>query len=154
MDDQADLSHLADIVTPAPISWWPPAPGWWIVGAALLAILAILARHVYLRYRRNAYRRAAIAELSTITSVANGASLAAVSSILKRTALAVYPRGEVASLTGAAWLTFLDQSAGTDDFAKGPGAGLEQGALGMRVEDGEAIRAAARRWIARHRVEA
>lgn len=154
MDDQADLSHLADIVVPAPISWWPPAPGWWIVGAALLAVLAVLARQLYLRHRRNAYRRAAIAELSAIGSVADGAGLTAISSILKRTALVAYPRGDVASLTGADWLTFLDRSAGTDDFAKGPGAGLKQAVLGTRVEDGAAIRAAARRWIARHRIEA
>jgi len=153
MDDQADLSHLADIVVPAAVSWWPPAPGWWIIGAALLVVLAILARHAYLHHRRNAYRRAAIAELSAIGSVADDTGLAAISSILKRAALVAYPRRDVASLTGADWLAFLDRSADTDDFTKGPAADLRQAALGARVEGGEAMLAAAHRWIARHRAE-
>jgi hypothetical protein len=154
MDDQADLSHLADIVLPAPISWWPPALGWWIAGAALLVALAILARHAHAQHRRNAYRRAAIAELSAIASMADGASLTAVSAILKRAALVAYPRRAVASLTGAAWLSFLDKSAGTDAFTKGPARGLENGIVEAPFADGEAIRKAARHWIARHGPEA
>jgi hypothetical protein len=152
MDDKADLSHLADIVVPAPVSWSPPAPGWWILGAALLIAATILVRRAFLKYRSNAYRRAAIAELAATGPIVNGAGLVAVSSTLKRAALVAYPRLEVASLTGAAWLAFLDRAVGTDAFTKGPAAGLGQAAFATQVDDGEAILGAARRWITRHRI--
>jgi len=153
MDESADLSHLADIVVPTPISWWPPALGWWILGAALLILLAALARGALRRYQGNAYRRAALAELSALASVDNGAGLAIVSSILKRVALVSYPRPEVASLTGDAWAAFLDRTAGTSAFTKGSAAGLAEAAAGGSAIDGPATLREARRWIARHRAE-
>ena len=151
MSDQADLSQLADIVVPAPIPWWPPAPGWWIVAAALLVVATILIHQTVLRYRRNAYRRAALAELIAIGPPVDRAGLAAISAVLKRAALVAYPRVEVASLTGAAWLAFLNRAAGTEVFTKGPAAALGQAALGGSVDDGVTIRDEAQRWIARHR---
>jgi len=153
MDDQADLSRFADIVVPPPVAWWPPAPGWWIVAAALLGILAILGTALIARWRRNAYRRASLTELAAIGTVADPASAAAVSAILKRTALTAYPRAEVASLTGVGWLAFLDRTSGRQDFTKGPGAGLARAAFGVPLGDGDAVAAAARRWVRCHRVE-
>lgn len=153
MDDPADLSRLADIVVPPPVAWWPPAPGWWIVAAASLAILTILGTALVARRRRNAYRRASLAELAAIGTVDDPASAAAVSAILKRTALTAYPRDMVASLTGAGWLAFLDRTSGSQDFTKGPGTGLTRAAFGAPPGDGDAVAAAARRWVKRHRVE-
>jgi hypothetical protein len=54
--------------------------------------------------------------------------IAAVSALLKRVALSRYPRTEVAALTGADWLAFLDRSGGNGGFAKGPGRALADGA--------------------------
>jgi hypothetical protein len=146
MGDQADLSRLADIVVPAAIAWWPPAPGWWILGAALVAAIAILTGNAIRRYRHNAYRRAALAELSAIGAHEGSADAAAISAVLKRAALVAYPRIEVASLTGSAWLAFLDRSAGINVFSK-----LSFDASGGK---GAGILAAAQRWIRYHRAEA
>jgi hypothetical protein len=33
------LTQLRDIQVPEPISWWPPAPGWWLL--ALVSIIAL-----------------------------------------------------------------------------------------------------------------
>ncbi len=153
-EDPADLSRLADIVVPPPVPWWPPAMGWWILGAALLAALALLVAMALQHHRRNAYRRAALAELDAVGPVDDAAGAAAVSAILKRTALVAYPRAAVAALTGERWLGFLDRAAGTEDFAKGPAAGLARAAFGAPVGDGPAILAAARRWVKHHRAEA
>ena len=90
MDDPADLSHLADIAMPLPVPWWPPAPGWWILAAAFLAALAILATMAVRRYRRNAYRRAALAELAAI-NVADPTSGVSISAGTKRVALVAIP---------------------------------------------------------------
>jgi hypothetical protein len=140
MSDPADLSNLRDIVVPPAVSWWPPAPGWWVVGAVCLVAtglaIAVAARH----RRRNAYRREALRELES-------ADARDISAILKRAALAAFPRGQVASLSGPAWLTFLDRTGGTR-FATTALASMTYGSAGDR----DVIAAEARRWIARHRV--
>lgn len=154
MDDQADLSHLADIVVPPPIAWWPPAAGWWILAAALIVAIGLLALAALRHHRRNAYRRAALAALDALGPVSDAAGAAAASAILKRAALAAYPRTEVASLTGSAWLAFLDRTAGTADFTRGPAAAIAQAPFGAPLGDSAALAAAARRWVVRHRSEA
>lgn len=154
MGNQADLAHLADIAVPPPVPWWPPAPGWWILSAALFLAVAILAWMAGRRYRRNAYRRVALAELAAIGRIADPASVPAVSAILKRAALVAYPRSAVASLTGSAWLVFLDRTGSTSDFTHGSAGVLAQAAFGARPGDNVAMLAASRRWIQRHRGEA
>jgi hypothetical protein len=148
MNDQADLSHLADIVMPLPIGWWPLAPGWWILGAAFIAAAAILIGQAVLRYRANAYRRAALAELARVDG---SADIAGISAVLKRAALAAYPRATVAGLTGTGWLAFLDRTGGTDAFTRSS-AGFDRMEAGVHA-DKAAIVAAARRWLKRHRAE-
>ena len=56
------LDQLEPLIAPAPISWWPPAPGWWLL--ALLALfswtdLSGLVRAEFLRTRQLDYVRAA-----------------------------------------------------------------------------------------------
>jgi hypothetical protein len=143
MSDPADLSNLRDIVLPPEVALWPPAPGWWIVGAALIVVAAILGVAAVAHYRRNLYRRAALAEL-------HRAAPQDISSILKRAALVAWPRRDVASLTGAGWLSFLDRTGHTDAFSRGGGRDIETLAYGGGG-DVPAARAAARDWLRRHR---
>ena len=51
------LSQLRDIHSAAPVSWWPPAPGWWVLGLLLLVLLAWLGRRVVAHYRVHQRRR-------------------------------------------------------------------------------------------------
>jgi len=143
MSDPADLSNLRDIVAPPEVALWPPAPGWWILLAGGIAMVAIFAGMIVARYRRNAYRRAALVALDT-------ADAGDISTILKRAALAAWPRAEVASLTGADWLAFLDRTARSDVFTRGAGRDLETLAFGG-AGDKQAVLTAARSWIRRHR---
>ena len=103
--DPASLDNLRDIVTPDPVSWWPLAPGWWVVILAGCLLAAIGAWRGVSRWRANAYRREALAKLGSAESIADVACL------LKRTALGAYPRSSVASLTGEAWCRFLTESS-------------------------------------------
>lgn len=137
--DPADLANLRDIVLPVPVSFWPPAPGWWVLGAACLVAAGFAAAAAVRRWQRNAYRREALRALET----ANDRD---VSAILKRAALAAFPREQVASLNGAAWLAFLDRTGGTA-FANTALLALTYGGAGDR----DAIVAQARHWIERHR---
>lgn len=146
--DPADLSNLHDIVLPMPISYWPPAPGWWMLALALLAVVLILIARFVAHYRRNAYRRAALRELDAIGPAVDSTSAVRISAVLKRTALVAFPREEVAGLTGPAWLAFLDRTGRTEAFSSGDLAAL---AYGGSSREGSAISRAAKHWVRRHR---
>ncbi|MBN9085288.1 MAG: DUF4381 domain-containing protein [Reyranella sp.] len=139
MSDPTDLSNLRDIVVPPDVSFWPPAPGWWAVGAVCAVAAGVAVAAAARHRRRNAYRREALRALTT----AEGADI---STILKRAALAAFPREQVASLSGAAWLAFLDRTGGTA-FANTALLEMTYGGRGDR----DAAVAQARRWIERHR---
>jgi hypothetical protein len=55
-DVTAQLAQLRDIRLPDAISWWPPAPGWWIVAGVLLAGIACLAALEFRRRRSLKYK--------------------------------------------------------------------------------------------------
>lgn len=105
MNDATNLDRLHDIVVPEPIPWWPPAPGWYFVMATAFFGVMFLIYLGWNRWRPNAYRRVALQELETAKTVG------AISELLRRTALAVWPRTEVAALTGAAWPRWLETTA-------------------------------------------
>lgn len=144
--DPAELSNLRDLALAPEIPFWPPAPGWWIVAAASLSMLAILVAVAVRRHRRNAYRREALRLLE-------GVEAAQLSALLKRAALGCWPRTEVAALSGAAWLAFLDRTGRMSAFVAGPGHCIEAMAFGaeMPASDVEAARSVARAWLRRHR---
>ncbi|RLK10676.1 DUF4381 domain-containing protein [Ruegeria conchae] len=103
------LVDLLDMLEPAPkpetISMMPQTWGWVVVAVILLAFFSV-ATVLILRHRRaNAYRRYALAELAS-----PGISVAKVAEILRRTALAAYPREQVAGIHGEDWLSFLSQT--------------------------------------------
>jgi hypothetical protein len=130
----ADLHQalqLRDIHLPPPPSFWPPAPGWWIVAAVLLALAAWGSYAAWRRLRLRRQRRRvmdALARLeSGLVSDRSPQALMQVSVLLRRLALMRFPRAQVAALTGAAWLRFLDESGGQGRFADGPGRVLGSG---------------------------
>jgi hypothetical protein len=117
---------LRDLHLPDPVGWWPPAPGWWVLfGLVALAILFVLYR-AWVRWRMNAARRIALAELARLEgswrNAPNPVLLATrLSELLRRTMLAYAPRKDVAGLTGQAWLQWLDRGLDEKPFTEGPG---------------------------------
>lgn len=146
IQDPASLDNLSDIAVPPPVSWWPLAPGWWFVIIATMMLIAVSAWRFWLRWNQNAYRRTALVELR------NAESAFAIAEILKRTALAAFPRADVASLSGQAWCKFLD------DTMDGPFDQTVAEALMVDLysqTDGvqsETLRRFASQWIGQHRV--
>ena len=125
--DPASLANLRDIVTPPPVPWWPPAPGWWFLLSALGLIAVLVAVHGWRRWRADAYRRAALRELCAAESVASIAEL------LKRAALAASPRTQVASLTGSAWVKWLAETGGRPRSGRGESSPGGRGLYRSRV---------------------
>jgi hypothetical protein len=115
--DSASLDRLHDVIVPPPVPWWPPAPGWyWILGFVFFVVLALLLRTL-LQWLHNCYRREALDELArqeaNLADATNrAAAITKIAELLKRTALSVFPRETVASLTGPAWFAFLNSTRG------------------------------------------
>ena len=127
LTELALLSELRDIRFPEPVSWWPPAPGWWIVGVVTVVVVVL----VVMRVRRHLLSPAREAQHELVrirknyqTTRDTLALAGALSVFLRRAVLAVYPRTDVAGLTGNAWLEFLDRTGATVAFADGPGEGV------------------------------
>lgn len=120
---------LRDLHLPEAIGWWPPAPGWWVLAAVFAVLLGRYLWHVFRHWRRGSARRLALRELSAIAgryaADGNVATLASdASALLRRAMLAYAPRGQVAGLTGEAWLAWLDRGLEQPLFADGPGRAI------------------------------
>ena len=148
--DPTSLENLHGIVEPEAVSlWWPLATGWWVAVAFVLVASVLAAWRVNSLRRRNAYRRAALAELED----GNAAGLP---TLLKRVALSAYPRTEVAGLTGDDWIAFLNREAPRcfDEAAARELLHLSYAPESAPESDGETsdrLTDACRRWIADHR---
>ena len=159
------LERLADIVAPPAPSWLPQTWGWAALGVVALAAGAWL----YVRWRRrreaSRYRREALRELSCLDAAldddaARVRALAALPELLKRVALAAWPRTEVARLSGAAWVAFLREHAagGFPEAAANLLDDIEyrsrDALAALSAEEARACVHAARAWIERHRAPA
>jgi hypothetical protein len=127
------LAELRGYHSPDPVSWWPPAPGWWLLAlltAGLLVLFLVWAQRTWRRRRlARAAPRAALDELAALRAAyARDGDVAAfvrgLSRLLRRFALARYPRRAVAGLSGEDWLAFLDAHGGAGRFQTGPGRDL------------------------------
>ncbi len=117
--------QLRDIHLPGAPAFWPPAPGWWLLAAMLLALLAWVTVLALRRYRIRRQRQRVLSALASLeqklASERTPDALAHMSVLLRRLALMRFPRQHVAALTGNAWLRFLDESGGNGEFTRGPG---------------------------------
>ena len=125
------LQELRDVHLPDPISWWPPAFGWWML---LLLVFIAVGLVIWVRaYRlRTQPRRLALAQLQEVkqqfaTHSDEQQTITRLSDLLRRVAIAVFPRSHVAGLSGKSWLQFLDRTGHTTQFSDGPGQILLSG---------------------------
>ena len=145
---------LRDIHLPEAVSWWPPAVGWWLValvGLALAAMVWLLRRRAWRRHHDPT--RVALGELERLQAEFNRdgdtRQLATrLSALLRRVSLTLFPRAEVAGLTGPAWLAFLDRVAGTRLFSSGPGRALAEVPFQPHAAaDGAELLGSCRSWL-------
>jgi hypothetical protein len=152
------LAALRDIHLPGAVSFWPPAPGWWAVGAVLVTSSAAI--FVVWQVRRLSAKRAA---LRLVDSAARDfqanedpqALAAVLSGLLRRVALVRFPRQEVASLYGAGRLGFLTGRGARWDFPADVLAEMEEALYGQAEQTSashpQAWIVATRAWIRRTR---
>jgi hypothetical protein len=151
------VAGLIDIPLPPETSLWPET---WASRIAIAALFvgAVIGVWQFVRHRRaNLYRREALAELTRMErgAAAPDELLAQLSLLLRRTALAVFPREEVAPLAGTAWLSFLDRTSGGRQFSEGDGRLLATGPYRQAPPSDAELHSLAvltRQWIRGHRV--
>jgi len=106
------LDQLPAIHLPAPISFWPPAIGWWLLAGLLLVLCVLVVRYLQKRKRKNQYRKIALKELArhwqTYQKTRHPANyLLAVNRLLKQFVMQQYPDNNLHTLSGAQWLKAL-----------------------------------------------
>lgn len=107
MDDL--LSQLRDIRGLDRISWWPLAPGWWVlIGAALLLLITLFAIRAY-KHHKDVQRRTRLKKLlaDLRREQDRKKQAAALSELLRRMAIRQHGRQECAGLEGEEWLDWL-----------------------------------------------
>lgn len=145
------MSNLEEIELPEKVPFSPETIGWYFLAGLLGVALLWVAWRFWRKWQSNAYRREAMTELGEIEATPEH-----LPELLKRVALAAYPRVQVAELSGDAWLGFLDGTLGTTDFTRGIGHWLPElaydpGAAGrMSEKENKSLFGLAARWIRGH----
>jgi hypothetical protein len=154
------LHGIEEIQLPEPISWWPQTLGWKLLALAAALWACYELYRAALRWWHNRYRRTALAELAQLEQRAGGQYqqvLTALPELLKATALQVYPRDQIAALSGDHWLAFLDQHYNGPSFREGVGRQLLAVAYQsdddwqLSSQDAQQLIQMCRRWIGKHR---
>ena len=104
--------ELRDIHLPDAVSWWPPAPGWWLL-ALLILIMAFMMPAMIKRLKSKPLNKLALSEFRKIElsfqAHQNKTQLAQdISVLLRRICLSYKPGREAASLTGQQWIEYLN----------------------------------------------
>lgn len=145
---------LRDIHLPDPISWWPPAVGWWIL-SGLLILLVFSVRWLF-RYRHKKkyssgnQAKLKLREIRIAYSEKEDISylVREISSLMRRLSISLFPREETAGLVGNDWLSFLDRVMQDRPFSEGIGRILSEGPYRPQTEvEGEALLVLCEQWI-------
>lgn len=159
MDSEELLAQLADIHLPEPISYWPPAIGWWVLAAIALVLLALIVRKLAAIRRQQKICQYALAELDRCYDAFSNAEPAGIeqsrlnyvnqfNAVVRRVALVHYPQANVASLDGAAWVDFIRQKGESSLMNEEIAAALQYGRFQKKCDvDVDAMQSFGREWI-------
>ena len=157
MSVENPLVNLKDIHLPPPVSFWPPAPGWWILAVLLISSLFIGGVLFYRQHKKRKPKTEALRILKDLQILYQNSkdevvSLRNLSNLLRRTALTFYDNDEVASLQGSSWLEFLDKTGKTKEFSQGAGKVFRNEVFQQKVNpDMNALFPLVKKWISSSR---
>lgn len=159
MDSEELLAQLADIHLPEPVSYWPPAIGWWILAALALIGLFLMLRK-FADYRRQQkicqYAQAELLRCYDAFSQTDPAQLDQskldyvnqFNTVIRRVALVHYPQANVASLDGASWVDFIRQTGESSLMTDEIAAALQYGRFQTKCDvDVDSMHGFGQRWV-------
>lgn len=162
MEDTLQITGLEPIIAPDRIPYWPPAPGWYVVTGVLILLILYIIYLIIKRMKKNHYRIQALKMLLEIGEAKSAdigpAKINELNQLLKITALAVFPRERVASLSGKDWLEFLEFTCPETPFTAVPGNLLAQtglknpGSVEISDNDWMELLKLCDTWIKNHRI--
>lgn len=114
--------ELEPLIAPPAVSWWPLAPGWWFLAALLLSLVLLVRLRPWQRWMQkeaataepslDPQRQAALVELAQLSKPYGDQPasqwLQQINALLKRLCRIRYPDDHPHTLSGRAWLAFLD----------------------------------------------
>ncbi len=144
-----------------PFSYMPQTWAWLLVALLVMLLAGLWGMLRWRRWRRDQYRREALARLDALAASEGGQRLAALRELpelLKRVALSMPDAPPVASLSGAQWQRFLDQRAhqplpaGFADTLHKIAYAPDSALLLLDAQQVSALFRASRGWIEGHHV--
>lgn len=147
---------LKELPLPEPVSLMPQTWGWAGVTIVMVGLAGWQIWRMWRQYTANQYRRDALYDLDQMS--ADPVDLQQLPGLLRRAALAAAPRGQVASLRGQDWITWLNERLPEPAFDDQDGSALEQLAYapspeGLSRERAEHLLLASKTWIRGHNAE-
>jgi len=149
------LSQLRDIHTAPPVSWWPPAPGWWVLAFLLMVLLVWIGRRLLARYRIGRRRKQMLGWVDHLNATIDPqlqpqAYLATLNRIFKLVALRAFPERHCAAMAGQDWVDFLSDKMSNLQSAESLNV-LASGPYDPAPRfDPEIISELTRHWITQH----
>lgn len=149
------LSQLRDIHAAAPVPWWPPAPGWWVLALLVLVLLVWLGRRLLARFRVYQRRKQMLGWVEHLNANIDPrrdpqAYLSTLNRIFKLVAMRAFPNHQCAALNGQDWVNFLVENMAKSPSAESLGV-LATGPYDPAPEfDPQLMSELTRNWIRQH----
>ncbi|GGA79986.1 hypothetical protein GCM10011369_22490 [Neiella marina] len=102
---------LKDIVIAAPVSWWPLAPGWWLLIGLLLLLSVWFGRKLWLRQRAKQFANQALSRIQQWQQAPADVTASQVNELLKVVACHYGEAEQLAKLSGYPWYQWLQASS-------------------------------------------
>ncbi|MFT4650478.1 MAG: hypothetical protein ACI8XX_000251 [Polaribacter sp.] len=126
---------LKDIHLPDGVSWWPLAPGWWLLGGVLVVVLFLMFLLLPKLWRWLRYKPVRSLSLKEFYLIQQGhqqqgdqkQTLQAITSLLRRTVMSKSGRIGHAGVVGDDWISQLNQMSNKDCFTQAQGKLLKHG---------------------------
>ncbi len=127
-----------DIHLPDPVSWWPPAMGWWFLLLFSLVLIGLLIVFVR-RLRKPVLKKSAKAEVTAVLEAYNEHHdkhllIQQLSISLKRIGISYLQRNEMAGLSGLEWYEKINSLVEKNQFSEDVIKLLSQGPYQKKLD--------------------